>query len=214
MMRRQRRKGTSPSIVLPFRYRYRRPVLILALGITGTLAAICDRSRYRPVQADDWTRYHDQSFPVVRVVDGDTIDIRIPDGDHAHTRIRLWGVDAPEVGHGEREDMHFGQQAAAFAARALANRSIHVVLSPDRTRGKYGRLLAYVYLERGGRMFNEMLLEDGYAYADLRFKHPYFRQFKEIEKRARREKRGLWADIMLEQMPQWKQRFEQLNSEP
>jgi len=48
----------------------------------------------------------------------------------------------------------------------------------------------------------------GYAYADLRFKHHYFRQFKAIELRARREKRGLWAEITLEQMPKWKQRFE------
>jgi endonuclease YncB( thermonuclease family) len=82
------------------------------------------------------------------------------------------------------------------------------VLSPDKTRGKYGRLLAYVYLERGGRMFNEMLLEEGYAYADLRFRHHYYRQFKNVEKRARRAERGLWADVTLEQMPGWKQRFE------
>ncbi len=208
MKRRQRRKGTPRSIVLPFRYRYRRPALILAIGIAGTFAAVCDRSRHRPVQADDWTRYHDQSFPVARVVDGDTIDIRIPDGDHAHTRIRLWGIDAPEAGHEERDDMYFGEQATAFAAQTLTNRSVHVVLSPERTRGKYGRLLAYVYVERGGRMFNEMLLEEGYAYADLRFKHHYFRRFEAIEKRARREKRGLWADVSLEQMPEWKQRFE------
>ena len=79
---------------------------------------------------------------------------------------------------------------------------------PEHTRGKYGRLLAYVFLDRGGRMFKEMLLEDGCAYADLRFKHPYFQQFKAIEKRARKSDIGLWKNVTLEHMPQWKQRFE------
>ena len=57
-------------------------------------------------------------------------------------------------------------------------------------------------------MFNEMLLEEGFAYADLRFDHHYYNQFKAIEKRARQTDRGLWADITLDKMPHWKQRFE------
>jgi len=104
--------------------------------------------------------------------------------------------------------MYFASEATDFARRTLEGRSVHVVLSPESTRGKYGRLLAYVYLERGGPMFNEMLLEQGYAYADLRFKHHYYKQFKDIETRARRDGRGLWADVTVEQMPDWKQRFE------
>ena len=90
----------------------------------------------------------------------------------------------------------------------LTGRDVHVVLSPGRTRGKYGRLLAYVYLERGGRMFNEALLEEGCAYADLRFAHHYYDRFKEIERGARQSGVGLWAGVSLEGMPEWKQRFE------
>ncbi len=112
------------------------------------------------------------------------------------------------MSRGGGSDIHFGPEASAFARGTLEDRSVHIVLAPQRTRGKYGRLLAYVFLERGGRMFNEMLLEEGYAYADLRFDHPYFEQFKAIDKRARRAGAGLWQDVTLEQMPKWKQRFE------
>jgi micrococcal nuclease len=177
------------------------------LLIVGALL-VCDRTRRAPVADDDWTRYHDRSFAVKRVLDGDTLIIEAPDRDKEVTRIRLWGVDTPELARGKKAGMHFGTEAKAFAERTLMGRRVHVVLSPKRTRGKYGRLLAYVYLERGGRMFNELLLEEGYAYADLRFPHHYFKQFKAVEKRARKDGVGLWAGITRQQMPQWKQRFE------
>lgn len=198
------------SIVMPRRWNR-----IAAAGLVILLAAVvvCERATGPPVLLDDDARYHDRSFRVSRVVDGDTLDIEAPDRDRSVTRIRLWGVDTPEVAHSGRPDMHFGPEASAFARRTLENRTVHVVLVPQRTRGKYGRLLAYVFLDRGGRMFNEMLLEDGYAYADLRFKHPYFKQFKAIEKRARKSGIGLWKNVTLEQMPQWKQRFERPRTE-
>lgn len=183
---------------------------IATAGLVILLATVvvCERTTGPPVLLDDDTRYHDRSFRVSRVVDGDTLDIEAPDRDRPVTRIRLWGVDTPEVAQSGRSDMHFGPEASAFARRTLEGRTVHVVLVPQRTRGKYGRLLAYVFLDRGGRMFNEMLLEDGYAYADLRFKHPYFQQFQAIEKRARKSGIGLWKNVTLERMPQWKQRFE------
>ncbi len=161
-----------------------------------------------PVPSGDQERYHNRTFSVVRVVDGDTLDIGVPDGDKDRTRIRLWGVDTPEVARGRGEGMHFGSEASAFAKRTLEGKDVHIVLSPRRTRGKYGRLLAYVFMERGGAMFNEMLLEGGYAYADLRFPHDYADRFRAIEKQSRRTKVGLWKDVTLETMPKWKQRYE------
>ena len=188
--------------------RWRRHVLSLAVVSLVAAGIVCARSTTAPIPDGDNARYHDRSFNVARVIDGDTLDIAAPDGVKDVTRIRLWGVDAPEVGHGSKEGMHFGREAAEFARVTLAGRRVHVVLSPRRTRGKYGRLLAYIYLERGGTMFNELLLEKGYAYADLRFGHHYFDRFKAIEKRARKSRTGLWADVTQDRMPAWKQRFE------
>jgi len=201
-----RRPGTPDSVILPSRWR-RNGVKAL-LGTAIVLVIVCSRSSRTPVAGDDQARYHDCSFRVVRVIDGDTLDIAVPDGDKPVTRIRLWGVDSPETGEGPRPLMHFGLEAKAYARNTLAGRTVHVVLSPERTRGKYGRLLAYVFLKRGERMYNEMLLEEGYAYADLRFPHHYSDRFEAIEKEARKDGRGLWADVTLDKMPPWKQRFE------
>ena len=180
-----------------------------ALGSLLVIAAIvCDHKRQPVASGDDQARYHDRSFRVVRVVDGDTLDIDAPDGGKPVTRIRLWGVDTPEVRGNGRSAMHFGKEASAFAHRTLDGQDVHVVLSPSSTRGKYGRLLAYISLDRGGRMFNEMLIEEGYAYADLRFKHHYFDRFRATERRARKAGVGLWKNVTLDKMPEWKQRFE------
>ena len=212
MNRRKRQTAACDSVLIPRRhYRHLAAAVIVALVATGVM---CDRLARGPRQGDDWSRYHDRSFRVARVVDGDTLDIDVPDEDKTVTRIRLWGVDTPETGRGRQAEMHFGAEATDFARRTLAGREVHVVLSPDKSRGKYGRLLAYVYLERGGTMFNEMLIEQGYAYADLRFRHHYYKQFKTIEERARRDGRGLWANVTMDKMPEWKQRFERKKDSP
>lgn len=203
------RRGRRPvpsSVTMPSVWRRRAPGIALAAVLLAVL--VCSRTVRTPAQGDDWARYHDRTFRVVYVVDGDTFDVDVPDGDKTVTRIRLWGVDTPEAAAGGGTDMHFGLEASTYAKKVLGGREVHIVLSPKRSRGKYGRLLAYIFLERGGRMFNEMLLEEGYAYADLRFDHHYYDKFKGIEKRASKAGVGLWADVTLDKMPTWKQRFE------
>ena len=207
MPRKKRKPAVPDSIIVPSFVRRHAGGLVIVVVLVAGL--IVDRVAYQAPQSNDQTRYHDKTFRVVHVVDGDTLDIDIPDGDRPVTRIRLWGVDTPEVGLHDTTLMHFGPEASEFAKQTLADRAVHVVLSPDRTRGKYGRLLAYVYLEHGGRMFNEMLIEEGYAYADLRFKHHYYKQFKAMDKRARTAGVGLWKDVTPETMPGWKRRFEE-----
>jgi len=195
-----------PSIQLPpF---WRRHLAVCLIFISSTLLLVCNRVAVVTPSDDDWNRYNNKSFRVTRVVDGDTLDIDAPDGDKDTTRIRLWGVDTPEVSRGKKPGMYYGQHASTFAKETLTDREVYIVLSRKDTRGKYGRLLAYVFLERGGKMFNEMLIAQGYAYADLRFKHHYYSKFRDMEKRARRARVGLWADVTLEKMPKWKQRFE------
>lgn len=93
----------------------------------------------------DVSRYQHRIAGVVAVIDGDTIDINIPDGDHPTTRIRLWGVDTPETAHGDTPAMHWGDQAASFSRQILLHKQVMVVLLPQRTRDRYGRLLAYIY---------------------------------------------------------------------
>jgi len=155
--------------------------------------------------AYDFQKYHQKTFTVVNVVDGDTIDIDIPDGKYDHTRIRLWGIDTPETKNPKVGVMYFGQEASAFTKELALGKSVTVYLEEHRTRGYYGRLLAYVHLP-DGRFLNEVLLEEGFAYADLRFRHSFYNKYPQLEAAARSQKKGLWPDVTREQLPEWLQR--------
>lgn len=141
---------------------------------------------------------------VTTVVDGDTVDVRMPDG--SEETVRLVGIDAPEVraenAPGEYEGVpataagvaclrEAGRDASARVERRLAGASATLVFDPrtDR-RGGYGRLLAYVV--RDGRNVNYDLVETGHARVyDTDF--ALREAFDAAEERARASGRGLWT---------------------
>jgi len=156
--------------------------------------------------ADDFERYHGKIFKVANVVDGDTIDIDVPDAESDHTRIRLLGIDTPESKSPKVGVMYFGPEAAEFARKLLLGKDVRIYLDEGtRTRGYYGRVLAYVQLP-DKTFFNEMLIQEGYAYADLRFRHSHYNRYKQLDSAARGQKKGLWAEVTREQLPQWLQK--------
>jgi micrococcal nuclease len=162
------------------------------------------------VTGDD-TRYQNAVCTITYVSDGDTFDIDIPDGRKPKTRIRLWGVDCPEIAHGPDEnDAWFGREAADFVQEHFEGRRVRIALDPNRSpRDKYGRLLAYVYADENGEMLNEQLVEAGLAYADQRFDHIFKHRFVQLEKRASKARNGLWEGLTLDRMPAWRQRMVQ-----
>jgi micrococcal nuclease len=181
-------------------------VLILLAVILALLVGL-DRLGLFGFQADDFDRYHDHAFTVASVIDGDTLDLDVRDGRHDTTRVRLWGVDTPEVHTDGGGPDHFGPEATEFARRLVEGRLVRVELVPNRsTRGIHGRLLAYIYLADGS-MLNQRLIAEGYAYADLRFEHPRMNRFRLVEKRAERAGLGLWKEVRRDQWPKWRQRM-------
>jgi micrococcal nuclease len=158
------------------------------------------------INTSDFSRYHGNKFKVTNVVDGDTLDIDAPDNQYDSTRIRLWGVDTPETKNPNIEQMFFGPQASDYTTNAALGKEITVFLDEDNnTRGKYGRLLAYVKLP-SGKFLNELLLSEGFAYADVRFQHSLYYKYQQLEASARSQKKGLWKDVTREQLPAWLQR--------
>jgi len=153
----------------------------------------------------DIAKYHRKIFEVVKVVDGDTIDIDIPDGRHQHTRIRLWGVDTPETKNPETGVMYFGPEASEFTKESTLGKKVTIYLDEKHTRDKYDRLLAYIQLP-SGEFLNKALVAEGYAYADVRFKHEFYYKYQQLEASARKGKKGLWEKVTREQLPQWLQR--------
>jgi len=200
MTRRPRKMLTARIERLPFHRR--RPIVTALLLLAGAGAIVDGRTR------DDYTRYHNRVFRVARVVDGDTIDVVAADGRAPTTRVRFWGVDTPELAGESAPSMHHGPEASEFTRAALSGAQVRLILSPTRTRGLYGRLLAYVHVEPSGPMINEELVATGHAYADWRFPHPFQRRYRDLEATARRQGRGLWSTVTPELLPPWRRRME------
>ena len=130
---------------------------------------------------------HDATVEVTRVVDGDTIDSS--PSVEGRSRVRLIGMDTPEVYFGTQP---YGKEASAFARRELDGERVGLELDVQKI-DPYGRLLAYVYLP-DGRMFNEVLLEEGYAQvATFPPNVKYQERFLEAQREAREANRGLWG---------------------
>lgn len=158
------------------------------------------------VKASDFEKYHAKTFAVANVVDGDTIDIDIGDGSYPHTRIRLWGVDTPETKKPDAPVGYFGPEASEFTSKLVLGKRVAVYLEKGRTRGKYGRLLAYIRLP-DNKFLNEVLIAEGFGYADLRFRHSFYNEYKQLESAARSQKKGLWEKVTREQLPEWLRRM-------
>jgi micrococcal nuclease len=130
---------------------------------------------------------------VVRVVDGDTLDVQLPAG--TRERLRLIGLDTPEVVDPRKPVQCFGREASARAKELLPAGTV-VTLETDPTQGerdRYGRLLAYVSLP-DGRNFAGVLIAEGYAH-EYTYRLPYAHQaaFREAQRQARESGLGLWS---------------------
>ena len=123
---------------------------------------------------------------VTRVVDGDTIDVRLTSGKRE--RVRLIGIDTPESGACHAS-------TASARARQLALLEA-VVLKGDPTqdtRDRYGRLLAYVWLP-GGKDLGYQLIASGHAKVYVyRTSFQRLPAYRNAEAAAKSAARGQWS---------------------
>lgn len=198
----------------------RTRAVLVGIGLIGTALLVwLDRNVTSPrwsgpstsrsqTLATDMARYQGQRFLVVKVVDGDTLDIDAPDLGRDSTKVRLLGIDAPEMGTNRSERMYFAEEATALARRLALGKEVGVYLDERAgSRDRYQRLLAYIELP-DGRFLNEELLSEGYAYADRRFRHSYYQKYLQLEAGARAVGQGLWKGVTPEQMPPWLQKMQ------
>lgn len=127
-----------------------------------------------------------QTVLVHRVIDGDTIQLSTGE------RIRLIGVDTPEMKDKRPAVRALAQEAAAFVRRSVEGKPVS--LEYDRApRDRYGRTLAYVYLE-DGMFLNAEIIRQGYGFAHTRFPFKYLEEFRRLQREARDTHRGLWSN--------------------
>ena len=123
---------------------------------------------------------------VVRVIDGDTVEIE------GGERLRYIGIDTPEIAHPSQPGEYFGEEAAEKNRELVLGKKVR--LEGDvQDRDGYGRLLRYVWL--GDILVNAELVRLGYAYSyTLPPNVKYQEFFLQLEREAREKKLGLWAE--------------------
>jgi len=130
------------------------------------------------------------SGQVVVVYDGDTVKVRFADGNER--KIRLIGIDSPEVDD-EREEVRFmALMAKRFAFLNLYRKNVDLAYDWQ-IEDQYGRLLAYLTTDNGS-LFNELILKEGFAfvYRKFPFRQDLMERFESAAEDARRTGKGLW----------------------
>ena len=198
--------GAKPEVVLQLR---RRRVWRRVLGgIVGLviLTSLLDHLGAFHYRGDDWQNFDHESVRVTRVIDGDTVIVRRAGGGD-DTTVRLLGVDASEMHYATHEPPDFwAERATNYSTSRMKDKLLTIRLEPTRTRDRYGRLLAYLYLTESDNL-NLDLIHDGQAYADRRFRHSFASQFQQAENEARSKRRGLWENVREDQMPPWRREW-------
>ena len=119
-------------------------------------------------------------YEIARVIDGDTFVL-----DNGES-VRLIGIDTPEYLQPS------GAESKAFAEKLLLGKLVQLEYDTQQ-RDKYGRILAYVFLD--DLFVNAEFIKEGCAraYTQYPFKSEYKKLFLKLEKEAQSSKTGLWA---------------------
>ena len=128
---------------------------------------------------------------VDRVIDGETIRVRLADGRRA--TVRVTGVETPETRHPTPGVEPSGPAAAADTTRRLTGATVRLDRDPaGDDHDADGRILRYVVLATGENV-NATLVREGYGTAIRAFPYSRQREFIALEAQARRARRGLWS---------------------
>lgn len=133
---------------------------------------------------------------VVLVVDGDTIDVRVPVGGNRYedTRVRLFAVDAPEVKHKEFAGKHtrtewqpYGLESAKVLEKLLLDESVTV----RPVSVSYGRVVGIVTRESDGLDVSSELVKRGAAEVEPRYNKS--QALRDYQAAAKAKKIGIWG---------------------
>lgn len=160
-------------------------LLVLAMGSFASIDNVAVQEGDRDISETA------MMYPVVRVVDGDTIVVLV---DGKEEKIRIIGINAPESVDPRRGVQCFGKEASAHLAAILEGQSVTLTVDPTQDDvDKYGRWLRYVDVP--SMDVGRQMILDGYAY-EYTYDEPYERQteYRSVQVEAEDAGAGLWAE--------------------
>ena len=134
--------------------------------------------------------YNFRVTEINRVVDGDTIDVTIDLGFELYKkeRVRVAGVDTPEKRTRDLEEKALGIDATNYLKKKLedtiaGDEELTIRTELKGGMGKYGRLLGWLYIGEDSVSINEVMINEGYAWAyDGGTKQKDFEELREIRR--------------------------------
>ena len=135
--------------------------------------------------------YNFRVTKIVKVLDGDTIDVLIDLGFDLFKkeRVRIAGVDTPEKRTRDLEEKALGIDATNWLKKKLedtiAGEGDELTIRTELVggTGKYGRLLGWLYINEDAVSLNEQMITEGYAWAyDGGTKQKNFESLREIRR--------------------------------
>ena len=134
--------------------------------------------------------YNFRVTEIVKVVDGDTIDVLIDLGFDLYKkeRVRIAGVDTPEKRTKDLEEKALGLDATYWMKKNLedtiaGDEELTIRTELKGGTGKYGRLLGWLYVGDDTVSLNEQMITEGYAWAyDGGTKQKNFEELREIRR--------------------------------
>lgn len=191
---------------MKFKNKFVKPALVLALGLSVVVPTYQSISFAADTKVEETKEVKDLiEVDVNEVVDGDTIKVRMPDGNEETVRFVL--VNTPETKHPQKGEEYFGKEASEYTKKLIEENGNKVYLEKDTSeRDKYDRLLRYVWLkpyegvaptkvELRENSLNGKLVYDGYArVSPFPPDTLYISEFKENEEIARANGYGMWKD--------------------
>lgn len=128
----------------------------------------------------------DKYYKITKIPDGDTLFIE------GKMRVRLIGVNTPEVSHRNSKEEIGGEVAREFLEEVIGDQTIRFELG-EQPKDHFRRFLAHAYLPDGTNI-NALLVREGFAHATVRPPNLHLTDtYIALEKEARKAKKGMWA---------------------
>ena len=133
----QRSVVGSPWTATLRRGRAKRRFVAVCVAVLLSALIAADRAGWLLDDPGDWARYEGKAFNVARVIDGDTLEIHAGDGLPQTTRVRLWGIDAPEHARPDlnRPAEPFAHEATDWLSQRCEGQRVTLHLQRHRLRG-------------------------------------------------------------------------------